>query len=198
MKEPQISTEVSVLKQIKDTNPDEIGFSKIYEFGYESEYHYLVMTLLGPNLDQLLKLCGGTFTLKTTMIVALQILDRIEVLHSYGYLYGDIKPENFLIGLGADSPFIYIVDFGKCKRFKSRSTGQHVIYKENVHYTFDAIFGSINSHNKIQASRRDDIESMLYLIIYLRIGKLPWIKQSDVKMKIFSPREGRTTSMLRN
>jgi len=66
-----------VLKQIKDSNPDEIGFAKIYEYGNETNYHYLVMTLYGPNLDQLLKLCGGTFSLKTTMIIGLQLLDRL-------------------------------------------------------------------------------------------------------------------------
>lgn len=59
------------------------------------------MTILGPNLEQLLKLCGGLFSLKTTIIVALQILDRLEVLHNYGYTYGDIKPSNFVIGLGS-------------------------------------------------------------------------------------------------
>lgn len=101
VKEPQISVEVSVLKHVKEVNPDEIGFAKIYEYGYEADYHYLVMSILGPNLDQLLKLCGGSFSLKTTIIIALQILDRLEILHNYGYIYGDIKPTNFVVGLGS-------------------------------------------------------------------------------------------------
>lgn len=66
-----------MLTEIKENNPDEIGFTKIYEYGFEADYNYLIMSILGPNLEQLLKLCGGTFTLKTTMILALQILDRI-------------------------------------------------------------------------------------------------------------------------
>lgn len=68
---------MTVLKFVKDSNPDEIGFAKIYEYGYESDYHYLIMSLLGPSLEQLLKLCGGSFSLKTTIIIALQILDRL-------------------------------------------------------------------------------------------------------------------------
>ena len=190
VKEPQISVEVSVLKHVKEVNPDEIGFAKIYEYGYEAEYHYLVMSILGPNLDQLLKLCGGSFSLKTTIIIALQILDRLEILHNYGYIYGDIQPTNFVVGLGSESPFIFIIDFGKCKRYKNKTNGQHIIYKENVYYTFDPVFASINTHNHIQCSRRDDIESLLYLIIYLKIGKLPWIKQNDVRKQLFRQNVG--------
>jgi serine/threonine protein kinase len=196
VKEPQISTEVSVLKCIKEANPDEVGFAKMYEYGYENEYHYLVMTILGPNLDQLLKLCGGSFSLKTTIILALQILDRLEVLHSHGFIYGDMKPNNFVVGLGADSPFVFMIDFGKCKRFKNKVTGQHIVYKENVYFSFDPIFASINTHNHIQCSRRDDIESLLYLIIYLRIGKLPWIKQNDVLLPLCRLNATRMRSML--
>jgi len=77
LKEPQIKTEVAVLKSIKDTNPDELGFAQIYEYGYESNFNFLIMTLLGPNLEQLMKLCGGSFTLKTTAIISLQVLDRL-------------------------------------------------------------------------------------------------------------------------
>jgi hypothetical protein len=65
------------LKCIKEANPDEVGFARMYEYGYENDFHYLVMTILGPNLDQLQKLCGGSFSLKTTIIIALQILDRL-------------------------------------------------------------------------------------------------------------------------
>jgi hypothetical protein len=68
---------VAILKQIRESNPDEIGFAKVYEHGFESEFTYMITTMLGPNLDQLLKLCGGSFSLKTTMLIALQVLDRL-------------------------------------------------------------------------------------------------------------------------
>ena len=115
------------------------------------------MTLLGPNLDQLQKLCGGTLTLKTTLLISLQILDRIELLHQHGFLHNDIKPDNFLMGLNNDSPFVFMIDFGRCKRFRSKNQGQHINYKENVYQQQNSIFASINAHNNIQTSRRDDI-----------------------------------------
>lgn len=197
VKEPQIKTEVAVLKIIKDSNPDEQGFTHIYEYGYEPTYNYLIMTLLGPNLEQLQRLCGGVLSLKTTMIIALQALDRLEVVHNHGFVYGDVKPDNFLVGLNNDSPFIFLVDFGKSKRYKSRSTGQHISYKENVHYTFNPTFASLNAHNNIQASRRDDVESLLYMLIYLRLGKLPWAKHAEVPLP--PPRNAKKwTSLLSN
>lgn len=68
-------------------------------------------------------------------------------------------------------------------------TGQHISYKENASYTYNPIFASINSHNNIQASRRDDIESFLYVVTYLRLGKLPWAKTTDVTDYRFRQKE---------
>ena len=87
------------------------------------------MTLLGPNLDHLLKLCNTTFTLKTTMIIALQLLDRLEVLHNNGFIHGDLSPENCLMGLNGDSPFVFLTDFGRSKKYRNKATGQHIAYK---------------------------------------------------------------------
>ena len=87
------------------------------------------MTLLGPNLDQLLKLCNTTFTLKTTMILALQLLDRLEVLHNSGFVHGDLSPENCLMGLNNNSPFVFLTDFGRSKKYRNKKTGQHISYK---------------------------------------------------------------------
>lgn len=138
------------------------------------------MTMLGPNLEQLQRLCGGSFSLKTTMIIALQILDRLEVLHNHGYIFGDVSPDNFLVGLDNESPFIFMVDFGRSKRYKRRSNGQHIFYKENVHAAYNPTFASINAHNNIETSRRDDIISLLYMIVFFKMGKLPWTKNTDV------------------
>jgi len=118
--------------------------------------------------------------MKTTLMLGLQMLDRLEILHNLGYVYGDMKPDNFLVGLGNDSPFVFMVDFGRCKRYRNKVNGQHILYKENTSYTFNPIFASINSHNNIQASRRDDMESFVYVLTYLKLGKLPWAKASDV------------------
>ena len=134
-----------------------MGFAQIYEYGYESNFNFLIMTLLGPNLEQLMKLCGGNFSLKTTTILSLQLLDRLEVLHEHGFVHGDIAPENFVLGLNNDSPFVFMVDFGRCKKYKDTSSNQHIGYKENVVYSYNSTFASINAHNNVQYSRRDDI-----------------------------------------
>lgn len=73
------------------------------------------MQFLGPNLEYLMKKCGGRFTLKTTAIIALQLIDRIETMQSHKFIHRDIKPENFLIGLNQESGLIYLIDFGLSK-----------------------------------------------------------------------------------
>jgi hypothetical protein len=91
-----------------------------------------------------------------------------------------MRPENFVMGLGIESQFVYIIDFGNCKRYRNKKTGQHIPYKEHVESNYDPAFSSVNCHNKLQYSRRDDIESLLYMIIYMKNGKLPWMKIGDV------------------
>ena len=85
-----------------------------------------------------------------------------------------------MVGLGPESPFIFLGDFGRCKKFKNKITGQHIGYKEGTNYPFNSTFASINAHNKVQTSRRDDIESLLYMINYIRFGKLPWARNNEV------------------
>ena len=80
----------------------------------------MVMELLGPNLERLTKLCGSKLSLKTVLILGLQMIDRIEVLHNAGYIYKDIKPENWVMGLENKSHILHLIDFGKCKRYKSK------------------------------------------------------------------------------
>ena len=140
------------------------------------------MDIYGPSLAQMMKLCGGKLSLKTVLLVGLQIIDRIETLHSTNYLYLDFKPENFLTGLERESPFIIMIDFGKCLPFKSSKTNQHIPFKHFT-YPFDPMFSSLNSHLGIHPSRRDDIESFVYLLVYLHRGKLPWRKAEGKSKK---------------
>lgn len=139
------------------------------------------MEIYGPNLGQLLKICSGKFSFTTAFLVGLQIIDRIEVLHENNFLYIDFKPENFLSGLGSQTPYIIMIDFGKCIAYRSKKTNTHIPYK-NSNYLYDPIFSSINSHYDIHPSRRDDIESFMYLLVFLCKGKLPW-KVNESKNK---------------
>ena len=102
------------------------------------------------------------------------MLARIECLHSIGYLHRDVKPENFLLGLGRRSHVLYVVDFGLGKRFCDDKTGEHIPYKENRSLSGTIRYSSINNHLGIETSRRDDMEAIGYVAIYFMNGFLPW------------------------
>lgn len=136
--------------------------------------------ILGSSLVDLLAYCGGKFSLITTCLIALQFISRIETLHEIGYLHRDLKPENFLIGINENSHLVYLIDFGLAKRYKNiNSNGHHMAYKENKMLVGTARYASINSHLGIEISRRDDIESLVYILIYFFKGKLPWQHTSN-------------------
>ena len=95
-------------------------------------------------------------------------------MHLKNFIHRDIKPENFLVGLGKESSTIYILDFGLAKKFRDSKTHQHISYKENKSLTGTARYASINTHLGIEQSRRDDLEALAHVLIYLSKGKLPW------------------------
>ncbi len=132
------------------------------------------MDLLGPSLEDLFSFCGRKFQLKTTLMVADQLVTRVEYVHSKNYIHRDIKPDNFLIGLGKRSNQVFLIDFGLAKKFRDAKTHQHIPYKENKNLTGTARYASINAHLGIEQSRRDDLEAIGYVLIYFIKGKLPW------------------------
>lgn len=107
-------------------------------------------------------------------MVGSQVLSRLEYLHNLGYLHRDLKPENFLIGLGNNSKIVYLIDFGLAKKYKDSRTGQHIEYQEYNSLTGTARYASVNSHRGIENSRRDDLLSLGYVMVYLLKGTLPW------------------------
>ena len=106
------------------------GIPKVYKFIKKKEENYLVMELLGKSIDKLFSQCKKTFSIKTVMLIALQMIERIEYVHSKGYIHRDIKPGNFLIGTGENKSTIYIIDFGLSKAYINKETGEHIPYKE--------------------------------------------------------------------
>lgn len=149
----------------------------VYWYGTDpvvSSSTYMVMKYLGHSLEYLLHTyCGGKFSLKTTLIVSIQIFDLLLRLHSCGYVHRDIKPDNFLIGVGHERSKIFLIDFGLAKRFKNDDR-VHIKPCDNKKLTGTARYASINSHRRLELSRRDDLESLGYLMIYFLKGKLPW------------------------
>ena len=90
----------------------ETGFTEVYWHGWKDDFNVLVFELLGPNLEDLFRYCGNRFSLKTTLMLADQILCRFETFHSIDYLHRDVKPENFLLGIGERGNIIYMTDLG--------------------------------------------------------------------------------------
>ncbi|KAF8643697.1 hypothetical protein HU200_066760 [Digitaria exilis] len=107
-------------------------------------------------------------------MLADQMITRIEFMHSKGYLHRDIKPDNFLMGLGRKANQVYIIDFGLAKRYRDSTTNRHIPYRENKNLTGTARYASCNTHLGIEQSRRDDLESLGYVLLYFLRGNLPW------------------------
>uniref|UniRef100_A0A8R1DW40 non-specific serine/threonine protein kinase n=1 Tax=Caenorhabditis japonica TaxID=281687 RepID=A0A8R1DW40_CAEJA len=150
-----------------------IGIPEIRWCGLEGDYNVMVMELLGPSLEDLFNFCQRKFSLKTVLLLADQMLSRVEFIHSRDYIHRDIKPDNFLMGLGKRGNLVYIIDFGLAKRYRD-SKARHIGYRENKNLTGTARYASINTHRGIEQSRRDDIESLGYVFMYFNRGTLPW------------------------
>ena len=180
---PQLIHESKILKALNDND----GFPKVYLVTPLDDVLIMVMELLGENLQKLLMNSPHKkFTLKTTLMLAIQILSRIKTLHENNYIHRDIKPENFTIGLKKYKNTIYMIDYGLTRKFCD-SRKNHIPYKEGKHLTGTALYASIYTHKGIEQSRRDDLESLGYMMIYFCKGELPWMnvkgKTKEIKYK---------------
>ena len=154
------------------------GIPEIKSYGLSGKFYILVQELLGDNLSQI-KLTLNNFTLKDIAMMAIQILDRIEFVHSKNIIHRDIKPENFLIGYRNNS-IIYLIDFGISRKFRSSRTGKHIRFSLTKRLFGTVRYTSYNASRGAEQSRRDDLESIGYMLIYLIKGNLPW---KEMKLK---------------
>ncbi|CAL8091167.1 unnamed protein product [Orchesella dallaii] len=162
-----------------------IGIPHIRWYGEERNYNVLVMDLLGPSLEDLFNFCSRKFTIKTVLMLADQMIGRVEYVHTKSFIHRDIKPDNFLMGIGRHCNKLYVIDFGLAKKYRDSRTRHHIPYREDKNLTGTARYASINAHIGIEQSRRDDMESLGYVLMYLLRGVLPWqgLKAATKKQK---------------
>jgi len=200
-KHPQLFYEAKLYQYLgKDTLIREKGIPQIYYCSTEGTKNIMIMDLLGPSLEDLFNLCNRKFTLKTVLMIGDQMLTRIEYIHARYLLHRDIKPDNFVIGRGKNQPMIYIIDFGLAKRWVNRD-GKHIPYREGKSLTGTARYASISTHLGIEQARKDDLESLGYVMVYFLKGSLPWqnmkaSNKAEKYAKIMAKKLGTTLDVL--
>ena len=163
------------------------GIPEIISFGHKGKYNVLIEELLGKSLQDLFELNDNEIPLKDICMIAIQLIERLEYIHSKFIIHRSINPTNFVIG-EKDSSLIYAIDFGYAKKYRSSRTGKHLKFNLNNRIFGDPSFISINAMRGIEQSRRDDMESLGYMLIYLLRGFLPWKEfenKSDKLKKIY-------------
>jgi len=155
------------------------GLPNVKWFGKDKNNYYMVLNLLGESL-QSLKDRKNTFSLKLVLQIGIQIITLLKMIHNKGLIHRDIKPENFLLGLNNKNRQIYIIDFGFCKTFLNGN--KHIDMKKTNNIIGTNNFASVNAHEFKELSRRDDLESLGYMLVYFYIGDLMWKDYSNNEM----------------
>ena len=152
------------------------GIQKVITYGKNICYNILIEELLGLSIKDLWKVkMSKKELLKNICMIGLQIIDRLQYIHSKDIIHKDIKPNNFLIGR-KDPKNIYLIDFGFSQKYRSTRTGKHIQLRKAKIICGSLDYLSINGNKGFTLSRRDDLESLAYVIISLALNSLPWSK----------------------
>ncbi|KAF9278772.1 casein kinase I [Mortierella alpina] len=180
---PQLRDEYRTYKILAGST----GIPNAFYFGQEGLHNILCIDLLGPSLEDLFDMCGRKFTIKTVVMIAKQMLSRVQTIHEKNLIYRDIKPDNFLAGKPhtKHANLVHVVDFGMAKQYRDPKTKQHIPYRERKSLSGTARYMSINTHLGREQSRRDDLEAMGHVFMYFLRGGLPWqgLKAATNKQK---------------
>ena len=170
-----LRNEASIYRLLQGIN----GIPKLRSYGNEGNYNYMVIDKLDKSLKDLKSSIKKPFDLKTTLSMGLQMLRRVEGLHNEHIIHRDIKPENFVMGDREDKHehLLYIIDFGLSKLYKVG--GEHIACKTDRTPIGTLDYMSLNVHKGLTPSRRDDLESIGYTLLYLMNGGLPWMVEEE-------------------
>jgi serine/threonine protein kinase len=144
------------------------GIPQLKWFGATNNVNYLVTNLLEHSVTSLIKKYGR-LSIKTVLLLGIQMIERLEILHGHYLIHRDIKPDNFMINISDKTNKVFLIDFGFCKRYNYE--GNHIEFKMNKTLIGTPNYVSLNVHKGCEPSRRDDLESCLYVMIYMLFGK---------------------------
>ena len=167
-----LETESNIIKYL---NCDKIPFIKKYD--QNIFYNILIMQLLGKSLEDIFEqiLHKEKMTINCVCNLVIQMIEILEQIHNKNIIHRDIKPSNFLFGNeGSNNNLLYLIDFGLAKKYREYNNSKHYEINEEKRLIGTARFASINAMNGLSQSRRDDLESLGYVLIYFLKGKLPW------------------------
>ncbi|KAJ9697814.1 hypothetical protein PVL29_007105 [Vitis rotundifolia] len=163
--------------QVYNTLGGSHGVPRVHYKGKQGDYYVMVMDMLGPSLWDVWNSSGQAMSSEMVACIAVESLSILEKMHSRGYVHGDVKPENFLLGQPStpQEKKLFLVDLGLATKWRDSANGQHVEYDQRPDMFRGTVrYASVHAHLGRTASRRDDLESLAYTLIFLHRGRLPW------------------------
>jgi len=174
------------------------GIPLVHSYGYSSKHYILVMELMGESLEDIFeKFLIKKMSVRCVCNIGYQMVEILEYIHSKHIIHRDIKPDNFVVGRNEKRKYIYLLDFGLSKKYRSSKTLKHYPMEKSKNLTGTARYASVNALFGYTQSRRDDLEGVGYVLMYLLLGKLPWqglmLKSKEDRYKKIREKKAQTT-----